>query len=88
MKYDIAYIINAYNLVGTYSTFLNYIIKYNDNLKTFWYFNFDTSKYFYIFFGFEFYHNVKKYRMNESNYYTLIRNYTTIEEQKTLILNI
>lgn len=87
MKYDIAYIINAYNLVGAYSTFLNYIAKYNDNLKSFWYFNFDASVDYYIFFGFDFYHNVTKYRMDESNYYTLMRNCTNLEEQKQLMIN-
>ena len=87
MEYDIAYLINAYNLVGAYSTFLNYIAKYNDNLKFFWYFNFDTSVDYYIFFGFDFYHNVTKYRMNESDYYILMRNCTNLEEQKQLMIN-
>lgn len=86
MKYDIAYIINAYNLVGAYSTFLNYIIKYNDNLKYFWYFNFDTSIDYSIFFGFKFYHNVTKYRMNESDYYNIMRNCSNLEEQKQIML--
>ena len=87
MKYDIAYIINAYNLVGAYSTFLNYIAKYNDNLKNFWYFDFHTRIDLYVFFGFEFYHNVTKYRMNESDYYTLMRKCINLEEQKKLMIN-
>ena len=87
LKYDIAYIINAYNLVGAYSTFLNYIAKYNDNLKYFWYFNINTRVDFYVFFNFEFYHKVTKYRMNESNYYTLMRKCSNLEEQKHIMIN-
>ena len=33
---DIAYLINAYNLVGSVSSFLMTTIKFNDNLKNYW----------------------------------------------------
>lgn len=90
MKFDIAYLIYSYNLVGAFSTFINYIIKYNKNLKSFWYFNFDMSNYpsyYCVFFCFDFYYNIKRYRMDESNYYNLLKKCNNFEEQKQLMIS-
>jgi hypothetical protein len=43
LRYDIAYLINAFNIVGAVSTFINIIIRFNDNLKYFWEYNIDSD---------------------------------------------
>ena len=88
IKLDISYLINAYNIVGAYSTFLNYIIKYNDNLKSFWYFDFKFNNfYYYIFFSFILYHHVNQYKMYESNYYKVMQKCSTIKCKKDIMIN-
>ncbi len=87
LKYDISYLIYAYNLVGSFSTFINYIIKYNDNLKSFWYFNFYIHNFYAVFFNFEFYHKVKRYSMKESDFYNKMSKCPSLEEQKQLMIN-
>ena len=87
LKFDISYLIYAYNLVGTYSSFISHIIKYNDNIINFWYFHFKISYYFYIYFYFIFNHPVKKYTMKESDYYKQIRHCNTIECQKSIMID-
>jgi hypothetical protein len=39
LKYDISSLINAYNLVGSISSFLNMLIVLNSNLENFWEYN-------------------------------------------------
>lgn len=87
LKFDIAYLIYAYNLVGTYSSFISHIIKYNDNLKKFWYFHFKITYYFYIYFYFVFNHPIKKYIMKESDYYKQIKNCNNVECQKRIMID-
>ena len=43
LRYDIAYLINAFNIVGAISTFINIIIRFNDNLKYYWEYNIDSD---------------------------------------------
>jgi len=87
LKLDISYLIYAYNLVGGFSTFISSIIIYNDNLKSFWYFNFKLHYYFYIYYDFIFHHDVNIYKMMESDYYKQIKKCTTVECQKSFMLN-
>jgi hypothetical protein len=47
LKYDISYLAYAYNIVGAYSTFLFNIIRFNDNLKLYWNFEF-TKDFFFL----------------------------------------
>ena len=43
LKNDIAYLINAFNIVGGISTFINIILRFNDNLKYYWEYNIDSD---------------------------------------------
>ena len=40
---DIAYLINAFNIVGAASTFINIIIRFNDNIKYYWEYNIEAD---------------------------------------------
>ena len=40
---DIDYLINAFNIVGAASTFINIIIRFNDNLKYYWEYNIESD---------------------------------------------
>lgn len=74
LKYDMSILINAYNIVGGYSTFLKTLIILNDNLKKFWYFNFKTNILWSFFFSFEFSHkNFTLFKMKESNFYKMMK---------------
>ena len=44
IEIDISYLIYAYNIVGSISTFINMIIRLNDNLKKFWEYNLPTKQ--------------------------------------------
>ena len=44
LKLDIAYLINAYNIVGAMSTFINILLRFNDNLEKYWEYNIYTLK--------------------------------------------
>ena len=48
LKNDISYLVYSYNLVGAFSTFINNIIRFNDNLQLFWYYEFDESFFFFL----------------------------------------
>jgi hypothetical protein len=87
MKLDISYLIYAYNVVGAFSTFINSIVRYNDNLQNFYYFNFIINYHFYNFFYFVFYHHVNKYIMNESDYYKKIDKCLIIDFKKIIMFN-
>ena len=71
LKLDIAYLINGFNIVGAYSTFLINVINLNDNLKNFWYFEFQIHPLNSIFFNLCFNHpNINVYKMKSpKNYY-------------------
>lgn len=42
IEIDIAYLVYAYNIVGSISTFINMLIRLNDNLNYFWEYNLPT----------------------------------------------
>jgi hypothetical protein len=44
LKTDIGHLIKAYNIVGGVSTFINVIIRLNDNLLNYWEYNIDSLK--------------------------------------------
>ena len=44
IQIDMAYLIYAYNIVGSISTFINMMIRLNDNLKYFWEYDLPTVK--------------------------------------------
>ena len=44
LELDIAYLINAYNIVGAMSTFINILLRFNDNLEKYWEYNIYTLK--------------------------------------------
>jgi len=44
LKTDIGYLIKAYNIVGAVSTFINVIIRLNDNILNYWEYNIDSLK--------------------------------------------
>ena len=79
---DISYLLYGYNIVGAYSTFLINILRFNDNIKLLWYYEFSES----FFFTYEFNHkNINIFKMKTSDFY-----YDTLNECNTLqcIINI
>lgn len=44
IKMDISYLVYAYQIIGSFSTFLNIIIRMNDNLKYLWEYNLPSMK--------------------------------------------
>ena len=88
LKIDIAYLIYSFNLVFAFSTFVNWTIKYNNNLKNIWYFKYFFSWVIWsIFFEMEVNNNVKIYIMKDKNYYIKSDSCTTIECVKNYMLN-
>lgn len=85
LKIDISYLVYSYNLVGAYSTFINNIIRLNDNLQLFWYYEFLES----FFFDFEFNHNnLSIYKMKASYYYyDKLNKCHTLKCEKNIMLN-
>jgi len=71
---DIAYLVYAYNIVGSISTFINMLIRLNDNLKYFWEYNLQTlnSKIIHCHHSFfKPYKNITYYTMEPSEKYKL-----------------
>ena len=88
LKIDIAYLIYSFNLVFAFSTFINWTIKYNNNLKNIWYFKYFFSWIIWsIFFEMKVNKNVKVYIMKDKNYYIKSDSCTTIECVKNYMLN-
>ena len=85
LKIDISYLAYSYNLVGGFSTFVNNIIRFNDNLKLFWYYEFKKS----FFFSFEFNHkNISIFKMKVSDsYYDKLKMCNTSQCETNIILN-
>ena len=87
IKIDIAYIIYAYNIVGSISTFINVLIRLNDNLKYFWEYDLPSlvSKILHCHHSFyKLKRNITYYRMEPSENYKKImciwkRNLTQLE---------
>ena len=76
MKEDISYLINAYNIVASISSFLISIIPLNYNLKNIWDYNIYKAEEKYQHFHYDIYkfpyHNLKIFRMNPSSKYNEI----------------
>ena len=86
--YDISYLSFAYNIVGAISTFLKNIIKFNDNLKSFWIFKFKLSLFTTFLFSYEFNHkNIFIYQMKEIDYYNKVILCKNLKCREDLILN-
>ena len=62
LEIDIAYLVNAYNLVASVSSFFVSSIKFNDNLQNCW--------------EYDIYHNIEKLRHLHYDFYQFNRNYT------------
>ena len=62
LEIDIAYLVNAYNLVASVSSFFVSSIKFNDNLQNCW--------------EYDIYHNIEKIRHLHYDFYEFNRNYT------------
>ena len=72
LEFDLSYLINSYNLVGSISSFLNTIIMLNSNLENLWEYNIYQmeEKILQCHYDlFEFPHSFTIYRMESSSYY-------------------
>lgn len=72
LKEDLAYLVNAYNLVGATSSMLHASLIFNDNLKNYWEYNIYrySEKYAHLHFDiYEYPNKFKIYRMNPSENY-------------------
>ena len=88
---DIAYLINAYNLVGGISTFINILMRLNDNLRFFWEYNIDSIEAKIIHFHHSLYKpfkNITFFRMEPSEEYKIkMTNWKHSESQIKLMIN-
>ena len=88
LKYDMSILINAYNIVGGFSTFLKTLILLNDNLLKFWYFNYQTNLLFSYFFDYEFSHkNISIFKMKEFDFYIRMKQCNNLKCQMKLMIN-
>ena len=91
MKIDIAYLVNAYNIVGSFSTFLFSIIRLNDNLKYAWEYNLSStiSKIIHCYHSyFKPFKNVTYYIMESSeNYKSIMNRWNCSKVQIELMIN-
>ena len=88
LKYDMSILINAYNIVGGFSTFLKTLILLNDNLLKFWYFNYQTNLLFSYFFDYEFSHkNLSIFKMKEFDFYIRMNQCNNLKDQMKLMIN-
>ena len=74
---DIAYLMTAYNIVGGISTFINVLLRLNDNLEFFWEYDIDSLDAKIIHFHHSLYKpfkNITYYRMEPSNQYKSLMN--------------
>lgn len=90
LKLDIAYLINAYNIVGAMSTFINILLRFNDNLEKYWEYNIYTLQSKIIHFHHSCYHIKKKFilfLMEPSDFYKEVMiPWNNSETQKNLML--
>ena len=81
-------LINAYNIVGAYSTFLKTLILLNDNLQKFWYFNYQSNLLWSYFFDYEFSHkNISLFKMKEFDFYKRLRECNNLQCQMKIMIN-
>lgn len=90
LETDIAYLINAFNIVGAISTFINIIIRFNDNLKYYWEYNIDSDIVKIINFHHSLYKpfkNITYFRMEPSiNYIKKMSHWNHSESQINLMI--
>ncbi len=91
IKIDIAYLVNAHNIVASFSTFLFSIIRLNDKLKYIWEYNLSSTK-SKIIHGYHSYFkpfkNITYYIMEPSENYKLIMNiWNGTKSQLELMIN-
>ena len=91
IEIDMAYLINAYNIVGSISTFINMLIRLNNNLKYFWEYNLPniTSKIIHCHHSFfKPFKNVTYFSMEPSeNYKKIMKNWNNSNLQLETMLN-
>lgn len=88
LKKDISILINAYNIVGAFSTFIKIIILINKKLKKFWYFDFQLPHLFSYFFNFEFNHkNIVEFKMEDFYFYDKMFKCNDLQSQLKIIIN-
>ena len=81
IELDIAFLANAYNVVGTVSTFLYAALRLNDNLKHFWqygrntyyYLNNNKTTYYLMDFSKEYIKNIYEWKYNSSQIKLMIK---------------
>ena len=90
LELDIAYLINAYNIVGAMSTFINILLRFNDNLEKYWEYNIYTLKSNIIHFHHSCYNFKKKFTLFLMEPSTLYKKmmipWKNSEKQKRLML--
>lgn len=88
LKYDMSILINAYNIVGAFSTFLKTLVLLNDNLKNFWFFNYQLDILWSYYFSYEFSHkNISLFKMKESDFYKRMNECNNLECQMNIMIN-
>ena len=88
LKKDISILAHAFNIVGAYSTFIKTILLLNDNIISFWYFDFQVDLRYSYFFSFEFNHKIKNlYKMNSSDYYEKLGRCNNSENRANIMIN-
>ena len=90
LKTDIGYLIKAYNIVGAVSTFINVIIRLNDNIVNYWEYNIDSLKakinqFHHLFYQFQ--KKINIYVMEPTDkYLTEMKFWTNSKYQKQLMI--
>ena len=90
LKYDVSYLANSFNIVSAKSSFLNSIIKLNDNLLFLWEYDFCvlSEKYRFIHYSVQsFPYNYTIYKMNPSlAYQKLMFPWINSKQQRELMI--
>ena len=90
LKLDISYLVNAYNIVGAMSTFINVLIRFNENLKYYWEYNIYTLKSNIIHFHYSCYNFKKRFTVfsmdSTDNYKKTMIPWNNTKIQKDLML--
>ena len=91
LKKDIGLLVSAYSIVGAVSTFINIIIRLNDNLKNYYDYDIDSLKAKINHFHFLFYYlpkNINIIKMEPSeNYLNEMKRWNNSEYQRNLMIN-
>ena len=91
IKTDIGLLVSAYSIVGAVSTFINVIIRLNDNLKIYYEYNIDSLQAKIYHFHRLFYHlprNINIIKMEPSDKYLKdMKNWKNSKYQRQLMIN-